>query len=87
MKFKLPLLAACAIGPVAALHAADKPNIVYILCDDLGYGDVKCLGGDRSKILTPNMDRIASQGDDFHRSAFQLCCLHSKSLQHLDRTL
>ena len=62
MKFKLPLLAACAIGPVAALHAADKPNIVYILCDDLGYGDVKCLGGDRSKILTPNMDRIASQG-------------------------
>ena len=62
MKFKLPLLAACAIGPLALLHAADKPNIVYILCDDLGYGDVKCLGGDRSKILTPNMDRIASQG-------------------------
>ena len=62
MKYKLPLLAACAIGPLALLHAADKPNIVYILCDDLGYGDVKCLGGDRSKILTPNMDRIASQG-------------------------
>lgn len=45
--------------------AAGKPNIVYILCDDLGYGDVKCLGGERSKIATPNIDRLASQGMTF----------------------
>ena len=45
-----------------ALHAADKPNILYILCDDLGYGDVKCLGGERSKIATPNLDRLAANG-------------------------
>lgn len=39
-----------------------KPNIVYILCDDLGYGDVQCLNPHRGKIKTPNLDRLASQG-------------------------
>ena len=46
----------------AEVPPSSKPNIVYILVDDLGYGDVKCLGGERSKILTPNIDRLASQG-------------------------
>ena len=50
------------LAPLSPLHAADQPNIVYILCDDLGYGDVKCLGGERSKIPTPNMDRLAGEG-------------------------
>ncbi len=36
-------------------------NIVYILADDLGYGDVRCLNAD-SKIPTPNMDRLAREG-------------------------
>ena len=65
MKFKLQFLAAVLLAPLFALHAADKPNIIYILCDDLGYGDVKCLGGDRSKIPTPNMDKLAAQGMTF----------------------
>jgi arylsulfatase A-like enzyme len=39
-----------------------KPNIVYILCDDLGYGDVQCLNPQRGKIKTPNLDRLSSQG-------------------------
>lgn len=38
------------------------PNIVYILFDDLGYGDVHCLNPEHSKIATPNMDRLAAQG-------------------------
>ena len=42
--------------------AADKPNIVYIICDDLGYGDVHCLAPETSKIPTPNADRLASEG-------------------------
>jgi len=42
--------------------AATKPNMVYILCDDLGYGDVKCLGGRRSMIATPHIDRLAADG-------------------------
>lgn len=37
------------------------PNIVYILADDLGYGDIACLH-DRGKIPTPNIDRLASEG-------------------------
>ena len=60
---KLLSLVLCVFALLAATAAAaDKPNILYILCDDLGYGDVKCLGGERSKIATPNLDRLAAQG-------------------------
>ncbi|MBL9118044.1 MAG: arylsulfatase [Verrucomicrobiaceae bacterium] len=41
------------------------PNIIYILADDLGYGDVQCLNPKRGKIKTPNLDRLASQGMTF----------------------
>ena len=40
------------------------PDIVYILADDLGYGDVRCLNAD-SKIATPHLDRLAAQGMTF----------------------
>jgi arylsulfatase A-like enzyme len=56
----------------AQAATADKPNIVYILTDDLGYGDVQCLGGERSKIPTPNLDRLAAAGiifTDAHSSS------------------
>lgn len=45
-----------------ALEAPTKPNVIYILCDDLGYGDVHCLNPQRGKIATPNADRLAAQG-------------------------
>lgn len=48
----------------AALPSAQTPNIVYILADDLGYGDVKCLNAN-GKIATPNMDRFAAAGMTF----------------------
>jgi arylsulfatase A-like enzyme len=48
-------------GPVAA---ATKPNIVYILADDMGYGDLACQNP-KSKIPTPNLDRLAAQGVRF----------------------
>lgn len=38
-----------------------KPNIVYILADDMGYGDISCLNED-SKINTPHIDRLAAEG-------------------------
>ncbi len=45
------------------LQAAElpkKPNIIYVMCDDLGYGDLGCFG--QQQIKTPNLDRLASQG-------------------------
>jgi arylsulfatase A len=41
---------------------ANTPNIVFILCDDLGFGDLSCYG---SKIRTPNLDRMAAEGMRF----------------------
>lgn len=49
---------------ISSSTALDKPNIVYILCDDLGYGDVGCLNPD-GKIPTPQCDRLAAQGMKF----------------------
>src|SRR6516165_7990458 len=40
-----------------------RPNIVFILADDLGYADVSCYG--RRDLSTPNIDRIAAQGTRF----------------------
>ncbi len=52
------------LGLAAAIHAAERPNIVFILCDDLGYGDVRCFNVD-GKIATPNFDRLAVGGMRF----------------------
>lgn len=47
------------------LHAvSQKPNIVFILADDLGYGDISCLNED-GQIRTPNIDRLAETGVTF----------------------
>ena len=57
----------------SALNAEQaKPNIIYILADDLGYGDVQCLNPDRGKIATPHMDQLAAEGmmfSDAHSSS------------------
>lgn len=48
----------------AAAAAAAKPSIVYILADDLGYGDLSCYNSE-SKIATPHIDRLAREGMRF----------------------
>src|ERR1043166_5654362 len=65
--FTTMMLAACASAvPANSLHAAlpttssAKPNIVFILADDIGYGDFGCYGA--IKIKTPNIDKLAGQG-------------------------
>ena len=45
------------------LKAQGKPNIVFILADDLGYGDLGCYG--QKRIRTPNLDRLAAEGMRF----------------------
>ncbi len=57
------LLLAC-IG-MAAQAAQTKPNIVFILADDLGYGDVQCLNPRRGKVPTPHLDKLAKEGMTF----------------------
>ncbi len=45
--------------------ASAKPNVLLILADDLGYGDVRCYNPQRGKIHTPNIDLLAAQGMRF----------------------
>lgn len=67
MRIVLPLLSTLLF----AFHAAadERPNIVVILCDDMGFSDLGCYG---SEIETPNLDRLAADGlrfTDFHNNA------------------
>ncbi len=53
---------AAAATPLLAAPPENPPNIVFILCDDLGFGDLASYG---SKIHTPNLDRLAAEGVRF----------------------
>lgn len=44
-------------------HTRQKPNVVYLIADDLGIGDLSCYGA--TKVSTPNIDRLAGQGMQF----------------------
>lgn len=61
----LPLILAglFATGTVCPAAERNKPNIVFILCDDLGINDLHCYG--RQDHHTPNLDRLATQGTRF----------------------
>ena len=57
------LALAATAGSSTAQTPARRPNIVFIIADDLGYADLSCYG--RRDFLTPNIDRIATQGTRF----------------------
>ena len=59
------VLAATAAGALApsAFSQTAKPNIVYIMADDLGYADVSCYG--RREYKTPKIDSLAAKGTRF----------------------
>jgi arylsulfatase A-like enzyme len=67
----------------------NKPNVIYILADDLGYGDLGCYG--QQKISTPNIDRLANDGMLFtqHYAGSTVCSPSRSSLltgQHTGHT-
>ncbi|HUT94376.1 MAG TPA: sulfatase-like hydrolase/transferase, partial [Thermoguttaceae bacterium] len=68
LRFALLSLAIC--GLPASTLSAERPNIVVIMADDLGYSDLGCYGGE---IETPNLDRLAEGGLRF--SQFYNCAL------------
>jgi arylsulfatase A len=53
------------LATLLALQAIVRPNIIYIMADDLGYGELGCYG--QTKIKTPNIDRLAAEGMRFTR--------------------
>src|SRR5260221_4502385 len=66
MKFRLAvsfLFVVAALPSAVAAEAPSRPNIVFILADDIGYGDVGCYGA--TLVETPNIDRLARQGRRF----------------------
>lgn len=61
------------------LRAADRPNIIWIMADDLGYGDLGCFG--QKVIQTPNLDRMAGEGMKFtHFYSGATVCAPSRSV-------
>ena len=68
MKHTLTILAALMLAPLAALHAASKPNVLFIAVDDL-RPEMGCYGN--KVVKTPNLDRIAARGMVFNRAYVQ----------------
>jgi len=67
------LLTAGHMATVARAGALERPNIVFILADDLGFGDAACFG--HPHLATPNLDRLAASGTTFSQfySASPVC--------------
>jgi len=53
------------VSATTSSTAASPPNIIYILCDDLGYGDIQCMSPQTSRSPTPHADRLAAEGMTF----------------------
>ena len=70
------ILLLCLVGPQTQLAAEERPNILLILCDDLGYSDLGCYGGE---IQTPHLDRLAADGMRFTQFYNCAVCVTTRS--------
>lgn len=79
MKHILTLIAGMLLVPLAWLRAADapKPNVGYIMADDLGWGDISAHGGG---VPTPNIDRLFSRGVERTQSMGWCVCLPTRAM-------
>src|SRR2546423_6979152 len=68
----LPLLVVLAAGPVGAAEVPARPNVVVILTDDQGWGDLSINGN--TNLATPHLDSIARDGAIFDRFFVQPVC-------------
>jgi arylsulfatase A len=73
MKITAQCTLAALLLVCTAAADAHKPNIIFLLADDLGYGDLSCYG--QQKFKTPNIDRLAAEGMKFtaHYSGNNVC--------------
>ena len=71
---KLLLVLVCLLSVASFAHAVEKPNVILIMCDDLGWGDLQCFNSD-SPIQTPHLNQMAADGLKFTRfySAGPVC--------------
>ncbi len=87
MKRILALLTSCFASAFAlAAHAADKPNILFIVSDDTGYGDLGPYGGGVGRGMpTPNIDRMAAEGMTFYSFYAQPSCTPGRAAMQTGR--
>jgi len=77
--FLLALVALSTLATTIPTRAAERPNIIVIMADDLGYGDLGCYG--QKVITTPHLDRMAREGLRFtHFYAGATVCAPSRSV-------
>ena len=80
------LVAALCLGATATVHAQGKPNILFIVSDDTGYGDLGPYGGGEGRGMpTPNIDRMADEGMTFFSFYAQPSCTPGRAAMQTGR--
>ena len=74
---KISIFSGALLASISSVCASSqqKPNIIFILCDDMGYGDLGCYG--QKYISTPNIDRMAQEGMRFTRKHSKKCTFYT----------
>jgi arylsulfatase A-like enzyme len=65
MSFRKSNIFSLLLGSICSLYANNKPNVVFIFADDLGYGEIEVLDPKYAKIPTPHLNRLANEGQTY----------------------